>query len=65
VDYSPEVPLPKDFSCGDECQFYRAKNVSSSDSEIDTSTEPESESDMQESFTPLLLSKDAIEKIVD
>jgi hypothetical protein len=67
VGNNPTVPLPNDFACSDNCQFYRDKNVSSSDSsDIDTSTETEPESDTEEeTLQPVLLDKEAIEKIAD
>lgn len=48
VNYDPEVPLPKDFPCSNNCSFYTSK----SDTE-------------EENLQPVLLSKEAIEKIAD
>ena len=67
VDNSLAVPLPKDFTCGDNCSFYKAKNSSSSDSAIDTSTEEtESESDTQEEIPEVTpYTKKQIESLAD
>lgn len=66
VNQNPEVLLPEDFSCSDNCEYYKSKKSSSSDSGVDTSTEAESESDTQEkNLKPIMLTKEAIEKIAD
>jgi hypothetical protein len=66
VNNNLKLSLPNDFLCSNNCSFYTSKKVSSSNSTVDTSSETETESDTEEeNLQPVLLSKEAIEKIAD